>query len=163
MLIYSKVAFTLWLQTQFGMIFYPLEIKIQYYQHIWTVFISKNLYQIFIFAKLSSSLLFAYVMGHKRCTIIWKLIWKKFFSQISSGNLKFPQKSILARLTTFYGQRLNIITFQWPGTIFDMWEPIPKHFYLYLRICLLEIQTSSQGMTKENLINFLSTFLPKTS
>ena len=36
MLIYSKVAFTLWFQTQFRMIFYPLEIKIQYYQHIWT-------------------------------------------------------------------------------------------------------------------------------
>ena len=163
MLIYSKVASTLWLQTQFGMIFYPLQIKIQYYYHIWTVFINKNFYQIFIFAKLSSSLLFAYVMGHKWCTIIWKLIWKKFFSQISSGNLKFPQKSILARLTTFYGQRLNIITFQWPGTIFDMWEPIPKHFCLYLRICLLEIQTSSQGMIKENLINFFQLFLPKTS
>ena len=42
MLIYSKVASTLWLQTQFGMIFYPLEIKIQYYYHIWTVFINKN-------------------------------------------------------------------------------------------------------------------------
>ena len=104
---------------------------------MWSTYLTTFSYKIFSqncnFAKLSSSLLFAYVMGHKWCTIIWKLILKKFFSQISSGNLKFPQKSILAHLTTLYGQRLNIITFQWPGTIFDMWEPIPKHFRLYLK------------------------------
>ena len=55
--------------------FYPLEIKIQFYQHIWTVFINKNFCQILIFAKLSSSQLFAHAKAHKWCTIMWKLTW----------------------------------------------------------------------------------------
>ena len=93
----------------------------------------------------------------------WKLIWKKFFSQISSGNLKFPQKSILARLTTFYGQRLNIITFQWPGTIFDMWEPIPKHFHLYLKDMPTWNSNIKSRHDKRKFHQLFSTFSPKTS
>ena len=132
-------------------------------QHIRPLLLIRFFSQNCNFAKLSSSLLFTYAMGLKRCTIIWKLIWKKFCSQHLSGNLKFPQNSILARLTTFYGQRLNIITFQWPGTIFDMWEPIPKHFRLYLKDMPTWNSNIKSRHDKRKSYQLFSTFSPKTS
>ena len=43
-------------------------------------------------------------------------------------------------------QSLRIIIFQWPGAIFVMWKPIPKHVCFHLKMCLLAIEKISQGM-----------------
>ena len=85
-----------------------------------------------------------------------------FFSSILSYTQNFLLIFIIACKTTFQGQSLKIIAFQWPGTIFVIWKPIPKNVCFHIKMCFLAIEIISQGMMVKIPTNFFSTFYPKT-